>query len=100
MPRSRTADSPTHHTTPQLSTLVLAEHKDGALQPNTLHALTAAKQLSGPVTVLVAGTSVGAAAEAAGQTEGVAGVLAADDPCLAHGLAEPIAALLAAVEGR
>ena len=85
---------------PQISTLVLAEHKGGALQPNTLHTVTAAKQLGGPVTVLVAGDDIGAAAAAASQVEGVAGVLAAQDPCLARSLPEPTAALLAAVENK
>ena len=84
----------------QLSTLVLAEHKSGVLQPNTLHTLTAARALGGPVTVLVAGHGIAAAAEAAAKAEGVASVLAADDPCLAHGLAEPAAALVVAVEQR
>ena len=81
----------------QLSTLLLAEHKGGALQPNTLHALTAAVQLGGPVTVLVAGDNAVLAAAAASQASGVAAVLTAEDPCLAHGLAEPMAALLHAV---
>ncbi|KAL4458179.1 hypothetical protein ABPG75_013044 [Micractinium tetrahymenae] len=83
-----------------LSTLVLAEHKGGALQPSTLHTVAAAAQLGGPLTLLVAGdaSSAGAAAQAASRVAGVAAVLAAEDPCLAHGLAEPAAALLAAVE--
>ncbi len=78
---------------------MLGEHKGGALQPSTLHTVTAAAQLGGPVTVLVAGdaSSAGAAAQAASHVAGVASVLAAADPCLAHGLAEPGAALLAAV---
>lgn len=52
------------------------------------------------MTLLVAGdaSSSGAAAQAASCVAGVSGVLAAADPCLAHGLAEPAAALLAAVE--
>lgn len=79
---------------------MLAEHKGGALQPNTLHVLTAARALGGPVTVLVAGHGIGPVAEAAAKAEGVSGVLTADDPCLAHGLAEPAAALLATVEQR
>lgn len=85
-----------------LSSLVLAEHKGGVLQPNTLHAVTAAGQLGGPITVLVAGdvASAAPAAEAACQVAGVAGVLLAQDPCLAHGLAEPTAALLAEVQRR
>ena len=88
---------------PQLSTLLLAEHKGGVLQTNTLHAVTAATQLGGPVTVLVAGAEaegIAVVAEAAGWAKGVAGVLSAKDACLAHGLAEPTAALLAAVQRR
>jgi electron transfer flavoprotein alpha subunit len=55
----------------QLSSLVLAEQKAGALQPVTLNAVTVAKLLGGPVTVLVAGQHVGAAASAASKIEGV-----------------------------
>jgi electron transfer flavoprotein alpha subunit len=79
---------------------VLAEHKSGQLQPNTLHTLTAAKQLGGRVTVLVAGDSPAEAAASASQAEGVSSVLTAEDPCLANGLAEPNAALLAAVQNK
>ena len=39
-------------------------------------------------------TNVGAAAEAAAKLQGVAKVLVADDPLYAHGLAEPLAALI------
>lgn len=83
-----------------LSTLVLAEHQGGQLQPNTLNTLTAARQLGGPVTMLVAGDSPAAAAAAASKAEGVASVLTAEDACLVHGLAEPYAALLAAVQAK
>lgn len=79
----------------QLSTLVLAEQKHGKLQPSTLSAIAAACQLQGDVTVLAAGAPAPAADAAA--AEGVARVLSAEDPCLEHGLAEPLAALLAAV---
>jgi electron transfer flavoprotein alpha subunit len=86
----------------QLSILVLAEHKDGALLPNTLHTLTAAKQLGGPVTVLVAGGvgSTTAVAAAASKADGVTAVLTAEHSCLAHSLAEPAAGLLGAVQRR
>lgn len=47
--------------------------------------------------MLVAGAGTATVAEAASQAEGVAAVLAADDACLAHSLAEPTAGLLAAV---
>lgn len=80
----------------QLSTLVLGEQKHGKLQPGTLHAVTAAKALdAGGVTVLVAGNP--APAQAAASIEGVTKVLSAEDPSLEHSLAEPTAALLAAV---
>jgi hypothetical protein len=55
----------------QLSTLVLAEQKHGKLQPNTLPAVTAARALLAPVTVLVAGQDVIQAAQAAAGIEGV-----------------------------
>ena len=55
----------------QLSSLVLAEQKAGALQPNTLSAVSAARALGGPVTVLVAGHQVAGAAEAASKVAGV-----------------------------
>jgi electron transfer flavoprotein alpha subunit len=77
---------------------VLADQKAGILQPTTLHAVTAAKALGGPVTVLVAGRNVGAAAQAASSVDGVDAVLAADDAALEHALAEPTAALLAEMQ--
>ena len=55
----------------QLSSLVLAEQRHGKLQPSTLHAITAAKQLGGDVTVLVAGKGIDAAAHTVSAIEGV-----------------------------
>lgn len=79
--------------------LVLAEHDGcGALRPATHAALAAAAQLSGGAsTLLVAGQGAAAraAADAAAAAAGVRGVLLADAPELQHGLAEPLAALLA-----
>mgnify|MGYP001810852300 CR=1 FL=1 len=76
---------------------MLAEHAGGALAPTTLHTLSAAAKLGGPVSLLVAGDATQGAAAAAARAAGVSTVLTAEDPCLAHGLAEPTAALLAAV---
>jgi electron transfer flavoprotein alpha subunit len=84
----------------QLSSLVLAEQKHGKLQPATLHAVTAAKQLGGPVTVLVAGKGIAEAASLVSTVEGVEKVLVADDASLEHGLAEPTAALLAQIQNK
>ena len=82
--------------------LVLADPPppSSPISPSTLSAVAAARALGvGPVTVLVAGAGpgVGAAASALAASPGVDAVLTADDPRLAHALAEPTAALLAAV---
>ena len=77
-----------------MATLLLSEVAGGRLNEATARALTAALELGAPVDVLVAGESVGPAAEAAAKLQGVAKVLAADDALYSHGLAEPLAALI------
>jgi electron transfer flavoprotein alpha subunit len=77
-----------------MATLLLAEIAGGQLNDATARALTAALELGQPVDVLVAGKSVGAAAEAAAKLQGVAKVLVADNPLYEHNLAEPLAALI------
>jgi electron transfer flavoprotein alpha subunit len=79
-----------------MSVLLLAEHDAKSLRPATLNALTAALAL-GETTVLVAGHGCRPAAEAAAKTKGAAKVLLADAPHYAHGLAENLAPLLAAL---
>ena len=74
--------------------LLLAEHSNSALGGATAKALTAALGIGGPVHVLVAGSSCRQAAQGAARLEGVAKVLIADAPHLAHGLAEELAALI------
>lgn len=73
--------------------LVLAEHDNSGLKPQTLHAITAATQL-GDVDVLVAGAGCQTVADAAAQVQGVARVLQCDDARYAHPLAETLAPLL------
>ena len=58
----------------QISSLVLAEHSGGRLQPNTHHVVTAAQKVGGPVTVLVAGLNVREVANEASKMNGVASV--------------------------
>jgi electron transfer flavoprotein alpha subunit len=82
-----------------MSTLLLAELSNGALAPATAKALSAAKELGGDVHVLVAGSDVKAAAEAAAKLDGVSKVLVADAPQLAHGLAEEVSALILSLAG-
>jgi len=79
-----------------MTTLLIAEHDASGLKDATHKALTAAKALGAPVHILVAGHQARAAADAAATLDGVAQVLLADDASLAHQLAEPVAALIAA----
>ncbi len=77
-----------------MTTLLLAEHNNAALDAQTAHALTAALALGGDVHVLVAGHDCAAVATEAAKLAGVAKVLVADDASLAQQAAEPLSALL------
>ncbi|MGB8274007.1 MAG: FAD-binding protein [Alphaproteobacteria bacterium] len=80
-----------------MSALVIAEHDNAAVKPATLATVTAARKASdAPVTVLVAGSNCGGAAQSAAGIEGVGKVWLADDPRYAHPLAENLGALVAA----
>jgi len=76
-----------------MSVLVIADHDNATLKGSTLNAITAAKAL-GPVTVLVAGVSCQAAADAASAVDGVDAVLVADDAAYDHDLAENVTPLV------
>ncbi len=84
-----------------MSVLLMAEMTEGALSLDaTAKALTAAKTL-GPVTILTASSGCNAdGAQEAAKLDGVEKVLCADAPQLGHGLAEPMAALLAGLAPR
>ena len=82
-----------------MTTLLLGEVAGGHLADICARALTAAKDLGAPVEVLIASPNAGAAAEAAAKLDGVAKVRVADDAAYAHGLAEPLAALLVSLAG-
>jgi electron transfer flavoprotein alpha subunit len=82
-----------------MATLLLGEVAGGHLADICARALTAAKDLGAPVDVLLAGQNLGAAAEAAAKLDGVARVRVADDAIYAHGLAEPLAALIVSLAG-
>src|SRR5246500_2996157 len=79
-----------------MTSLVLLEYDaNGIKQPS--RSAVAASSVLGEVHVLVAGSGVAAAGEAAAKLPGVAKVLTADAPALDHLLAEPTAALLVAL---
>ncbi len=82
-----------------MAALVLAEHDNSALNDATSKTVAAAQACGGPVHVLVAGEGCRAAAEAAAKIAGVEKVLLADGPAYGHFLAEPVAALVAALAG-
>ncbi|MGD0720466.1 MAG: FAD-binding protein [Roseiarcus sp.] len=83
-----------------MATLLFAEVANGHLADITAKALTAALQLGAPVDVLIAGRDLSGAAQAAAALEGVARVRVAEDALYAHGLAEPLAALLVGLAGQ
>ncbi|XP_017783676.1 PREDICTED: electron transfer flavoprotein subunit alpha, mitochondrial [Nicrophorus vespilloides] len=80
------------------STLIIAEHNNEALSPITQNALTAAKKLGGEVTVLVAGTKCGPAAEAVAKCNGLARVLVAESDAFNGFTAESITPLVLATQ--
>ena len=82
-----------------MTTLLIADADEAGLKDTTARALSAALALGGPVHVLVAGAGVAAAAAAAATLSGVEKVLVADAPPYAHGLAEPLADLVAGLAG-
>lgn len=77
-----------------MSVLVVAEHDNSDIAPATLNTVTAAAEIGGDVTVLVAGSGSSAAAEAAAKIAGVSKVLHADAAEYAHGLAENVSPLI------
>jgi electron transfer flavoprotein alpha subunit len=77
-----------------MSVLVLVEHDGKSIKDATLAAVTAAAKL-GDVHALVAGSNVGAVADAAAKIAGVSKVLSADAPHLDHDLAENVAPVAA-----
>ncbi len=82
-----------------MTALVIAEHDNVALKGATFNTVTAAAQCGGEVHVLVAGSNAAGVAAAAAQIAGVAKVIHADAPALAHGLAENVAAQVLALAG-
>jgi len=77
-----------------MAILLLAEIAKGVLGDATAKTLTAALALGGPIHVLVAEDDVEAASQAAARLAGVDKVLVASGGAYAHGLAEPLAALI------
>jgi electron transfer flavoprotein alpha subunit len=82
-----------------MTSLVLAEHDNHRLNEATAKTVSAAQKLGGEVHVLVAGKGAAAVAAEAAKLDGVSQVLVADADAVAHGLAEPLAALIVSLAG-
>lgn len=80
-----------------MAILLIADHDNAALSEHSARALTAARLIGTDVDILIAGQGAGAVAQAAAGLGGVRHVLLAEDPALAEQLAEPVAALVAAL---
>ena len=79
-----------------MKTLVLVEHDGSDIKDATLATVTAASQL-GEIHLLVAGSGIGAVADAAAKIAGVGKVHVADSAHLEHQLAEDIAPIATAL---
>ena len=82
-----------------MSILVVAEHDNSSVNAATLNVITAAQQIGGDITVLVAGAGCAGAGEAAAQIAGVNKVLVADNAAYDHMLAENVGALIGEIGG-
>ncbi|WP_319486475.1 FAD-binding protein [uncultured Cohaesibacter sp.] len=82
-----------------MTTLLIAEHNNAALNDATAKALTAALELGGAVDILVAGKDCAKAAEEAAKLSGVAKVLIAESDALGHNIAEALSAQVVAIAG-
>jgi len=92
---SRFARALTHRPASRFSsTLVIADHDNTILNDVTRNAVTAATQLGGNITVLVAGKNCDSVVEQASKVAGVSNVAVVDDDLYAHGLAENAANLI------
>ncbi|MCK8116350.1 FAD-binding protein [Pseudoalteromonas sp. 2CM37A] len=80
-----------------MKTLVIAEHDNGALKPETSKTINAASKLGFDIDVLIAGLNIGAMSEQVAGIEGVTTVLTADNALYQHQLAENMAELVLAI---
>jgi electron transfer flavoprotein alpha subunit len=82
-----------------MSILIIGEHNNSDLDAATAKTVTAAKEIGGDITVLIAGQDCRPAAEAAAKLDSVSKVLVADAAHLKNGLAEEVAPLVVQLAG-
>ena len=77
-----------------MKTLVIAEHDNGALKPETSKTINAAVKMGFPVDVLIAGNNLSAMSSHVASIDGVDNVLVADNSVYEHQLAESMSDLV------
>ncbi|MBH0032410.1 MULTISPECIES: FAD-binding protein [unclassified Pseudoalteromonas] len=77
-----------------MKTLVIAEHDNGALKPETSKTINAAVKMGFPIDVLIAGNNLSAMSSQVASIDGVANVLVADNVVYEHQLAESMSDLV------
>ncbi|MBX9932270.1 MAG: FAD-binding protein [Methylobacterium sp.] len=82
-----------------MAILLLIEHENGAVRDASLKAVTAARDIGGPIHALLLGSGAKSAAEAAAKLDGIETVLVSEDATYDHLLAEPTGALIASIAG-
>jgi len=80
------------------STLIVAEQAGEGLSRNTRHAITAAKQLGGDLSCLVAGANTGKTVEELSQIAGISKIIVADNAAFEGALPEKVAPVLIAAQ--
>ncbi len=77
-----------------MTILIIAEHDNATLNPNTFNIITAASKIGGEIHLLVAGENAVSVVEQAHTIPNIGKVICANHPALASGLAENVAWLV------
>ena len=80
-----------------MSILVVAEHDNSEIKGSTLNTVTAASEIGGDVSILVAGSESSSVAEQASKISGISSVIHVDDPTYKNFLAEDLGNLVVSV---
>ena len=80
-----------------MSILVVAEHDNNEIKGSTLNTVTAASEIGGDVSVLVAGSESSSVADQASKIAGISSVIHVDDPIYKNFLAEDLGNLVASI---
>ena len=80
-----------------MSILVVAEHDNSEIKGSTLNTVTAASEIGGDISILVAGSESSSVAEQAAKISSISSVIHVDDPIYKNFLAEDLANLVVSV---